>query len=95
MPRRKKIEEYPEEDEYFNGSLEYGMDDYDDPTDQMTPEEIEELAHYIEMIQNGGGEDFDDDSEEDEVPTRGRRVSKAKRPDALYPEDYEEGSDDE
>lgn len=71
MPRRKK-QQVVEEDDYCPGCLEYGMDDYDDPTDHMTPEEIQELAKYISEINGGRGEmlypdDFiDDEAEEGE-----------------------------
>lgn len=103
MPRRKKsvdfVEDEVEEDDYYPGSLEYGMDDYDDPTDHMTPEEIEELAQYIDMIQNGGGGDGDDDDDSDyEPPKRGRSKSRAPPPlseDLLYPDEPEGDSDDE
>ena len=45
MSRRKQ-------QDYF-GSLDYGMDEYDDPIDSMSPEEIRRLADYVEMIQGG------------------------------------------
>lgn len=72
MPRRKNQpkKKLVEEEEYCPGCLEYGMDDYDDPTDHMTPEEIQELAKYITEM-NGGmlypPDDFiDDEAEEGE-----------------------------
>lgn len=102
MPRRKKSVDFVEEDvedDYYPGSLEYGMDDYDDPTDHMTPEEIEALAQYIDMIQNGvggGGDDNDDDDSDYEPPKRGRSKSRAPQPaNRLYPDEPEGDSDDD
>ena len=66
-------------------SLDYGMDEYDDPIDSMSPEEIRRLADYVEMIQGG------------RYACRQRRQvvddNLPVNPDTLYPE--EEYSDDE
>ena len=68
MPRRKKQEEqFPEPPPDYYGSLEYGMDDYDDPLDKMTPDEIRQLADYVEMMQGGRYTDnFEDGSDSDD-----------------------------
>ena len=69
----------------YYGSLDYGMDEYDDPIDSMSPEEIRRLADYVEMIQGG------------RYACRQRRQvaddNLPVNPDTLYPE--EEYSDDE
>lgn len=88
MPRRKQQNYSDDEDDYF-GSVEYGMDDYDDPIDHMTPEEINQLAEYISMIQGGkAGDDFIDDDYEEPmhyVPPS----------DNLYPGEFDNDSDDD
>lgn len=66
MPRRKKQEEIPEEQEDYFGSVEYGMDDYDDPLDDLTPDEINQLADYIDMIRGRRGADSDESDESDD-----------------------------
>lgn len=94
MPRRKKVEYEEEEEEepyYYGGagSLQYGMDDYDDPTENMTPAEIAALADYVEGIRGGAyddEEDDDDDSDYDEP-------SYIPPADPLYPGDFDD--DDE
>lgn len=83
MPRRKQQNIPPD---YYYGSMDYGMDEYEDPIDCMSPEEIRRLADYVEMIQGGRyanrqRRQVDDD---DNLPVN---------PDTLYPE--EEYSDDE
>ena len=69
----------------YYGSLDYGMDEYDDPIDSMSPEEIRRLADYVEMIQGG------------RYACRQRRQvaddNLPVNPDNLYPE--EEYSDEE
>lgn len=69
----------------YYGSLDYGMDEYDDPIDSMSPEEIRRLADYVEMIQGG------------RYACRQRRQvvdgDLPVNPDTLYPE--EEYSDEE
>ena len=81
MPRRKQ-QSIPTD---YYGSLDYGMDEYDDPIDSMSPEEIRRLADYVEMIQGG------------RYACRQRRQvaddNLPVNPDNLYPE--EEYSDDE
>ena len=74
MPRRKQ-----EEDEYLP-STEYGMDEYDNPLANMTPEEIRQFADYVEMIQRGGyTDDFEDSSDDSESEND------------LYQNNFEEG----
>ena len=81
MPRRKQ-QSIPSD---YYGSLDYGMDEYDDPIDCMSPEEIRRLADYVEMIQGG------------RYASRQRRQvaddNLPVNPDTLYPE--EEYSDDD
>ena len=95
MPRRKKQQQkaqYPEPPPDYYGSLEYGMDDYDNPLDKMTPEEIRQLANYVKMVQGGWyTDDFEDSSDSD----NGEQANYAPPPDPLYPGDYTDDSDDE
>ena len=87
MPRRKQ-QSIPTD---YYGSLDYGMDEYDDPIDSMSPEEIRRLADYVEMIQGGRYTDnFEDDSDEDDD-----QANYEPPPDPLYPGDYTDDSDDE
>lgn len=100
MPKRKKQVNFEEEEidpYYYNGggSLEYGMDDYDDPTEHMTPAELKALAQYISMMKGGGAgnrmdEDDDDDDDDDDS------INPYIPPGPLYPpEDEEYDEDDE
>lgn len=85
MPRRKKQVEIPEEQEDYFGSIEYGMDDYNDPLDDLTAEEINQLANYIDMIQGRRGAVSDDsDDNSDESPSN-----------SLYPLEDNNDDDDE
>lgn len=94
MGKRKQIGIEEDEDPYYYGgagSLEYGMDDYDDPTENMTPSEIKALANYIDSIRGGGYEDDesdDSDEEYDEADT-----SYVPPADPLYPGEFDD--DDE
>ena len=90
MPRRKKQQQIPVPPPDYYGSLEYGMDDYENPMDKMTPDEIRQLADYVEMIQGGRYTDnFEDDSDEDD------QANYEPPPDPLYPGDYTDDSEDE
>lgn len=46
MPRRQKKQQENYE------SVEYGMDDYDDPLEHMTPQEIKKLAKFISTMKD-------------------------------------------
>lgn len=64
--RKRKQVDIPPPDDYY-GCVEYGMDDYDDPTEHMTPEQIEALAQYVQMME--GCRDFDEPSgDEGDIP---------------------------
>lgn len=75
MPRKTR------ENDYLP-STEYGMDEYDDPLENMTPDEIREFADYVEMIQRCGGDytvNFEDSSDDSESEND------------LYQNNFEEG----
>ena len=92
MPRRKKQQQIPVPPPDYYGSLEYGMDDYENPMDKMTPDEIRQLADYVEMIQGGRYTDnFEDDSDSDEDD----QANYEPPPDPLYPGDVTDDSDEE
>lgn len=78
MSRRKQ-------QDYF-GSLDYGMDEYEDPIDCMSPEEIRRLADYVEMIQGGRYANRQRKQADDDLPVN---------PDTLYPEEYSDDEEDE
>ena len=66
------------------------MDDYENPMDKMTPDEIRQLADYVEMIQGGRYTDnFEDDSDDDD------QANYEPPPDPLYPGDVTDDSDEE
>lgn len=91
MPRRKKQQQIPVPPPDYYGSLEYGMDDYENPMDKMTPDEIRQLADYVEMIQGGRNTDnFEDDSDDDDD-----QANYEPPPDPLYPGDVTDDSDEE
>ena len=90
MSSRKKQQQIPIPPPDYYGSLEYGMDDYDDPIDKMTPDEIRQLADYVEMIQGGRYTDnFEDVSDDDD------QANYEPPSDPLYPGDVTDDSDDE
>lgn len=92
MSRRKKQQQIPIPPPDYYGSLEYGMDDYDDPIDKMTPDEIRQLADYVEMVQGGRyTDDFEDSSDSDDND----QANYEPPPDPLYPGDYTDDSEDE
>lgn len=94
MPRKKQQQQEPID--YF-GSLEYGMDDYDDPTEHMSPEEIRALERYVAMTQagpnywDGINEHEYDDDDDDEVDYPGY----APPNDNLYPGEFDNSDDEE
>ena len=56
----------------------------------MTPDEIRQLADYVEMVQGGRYTDnFEDSSDEDD------QANYEPPPDPLYPGDYTDDSEDE
>lgn len=99
MPRRKKLDFEEEEIDpyYYNGggSLEYGMDDYDDLTDHMSDAELKALAQYIDAINSGrtGGEEDDDEEEEDEEDYGEADPSYIPPADPLYPGDFDDNEE--
>lgn len=82
MPRRKKAE-IPDDD-YF-GCVEYGMDDYDDPLDHMSPGEIEELANYVQMSEGGGYPEYDSSDDDDDSPPPNYQMNEG----SLYPREFD------
>lgn len=71
--------------DYYN-SMDYGMDDYDDPTEHMTPAQIRALERYVAMTQGAG---YDDEEEDEDYP------SFNPPPDPLYPGELGDYSDEE
>lgn len=87
MPRKKQQQRRNQAipEDYFGGSVEYGMDDYDNPLDHMSQQEMNEFADYIAMIQNKGGKYGIE-------PQNGEEIDDEEY---LYDEDDSEDSDEE
>ena len=75
-------------------SQEYGAGDYDDPTEDMDPEEYALLCEYVQYLNDNNG--YDDENYLGELlQRRNRTKSRAPPPDPLYPGEEEEEEDDE
>ena len=92
MPRRvKKVIENPMDT--------YGNDPgYEDPLENMTPEQIALLCDYCEYLNAHDG--YDPDNYEEEILERenqlfGRGRTKSNAPPPLYPEEEEDDDDEE
>ena len=83
MSRRRKQQDIPPD---YYGSIDYGMDEYEDPIDCMSPEEIRRLADYVEMIQGGRYANRHRKQADDDLPVN---------PDTIYPEEYSDDEEDE
>lgn len=97
MPRRKKLDFEEEEIDlyYYNGggSLEYGMDDYDDPTDHMSDAELKALAQYIDVINGGRAGGKDEEEEEEKKDYRKVKHLYILPADPLYPGDFDDNEE--
>lgn len=94
MPRRKKLNFEEEEinSYYYNGggSLEYNIDNYNNPTNYMSNTELKALAQYINVINDGRAGGKDEEEEEEKKDYRKVKHLYILPADPLYPGDFDD-----